>query len=123
MKANINKLSNRISRNSFLRAVTLGLPLLPALALKAQTSDPSHQAIAPQSGAPDLGNLRAFVELARSDIKTEKALIIAQNIDFTHDEAIDFWPLHQEYELELNKLLDQRYDLILKFASQYGTMT
>jgi hypothetical protein len=75
------------------------------------------------SDQPDLGNLRAFIELARSDLRTEKALLIAENIDFNEDEAVEFWPLHREYDLELNKLLDRRVDLIKRYAAQYQTMT
>ena len=47
---------------------------------------------------PDSGNLRTFVELVRKDVRAEKAIILAQNIDFTKDEAVDFWPLYSEYE-------------------------
>lgn len=108
--------SPSLSRGTFLRSLLLGLPLLP-VALKAQDAPPAP------APALDLGNLRAIVALARSDIRTEKALIIAQNIRFTDDEALEFWPAHRDYELELDKLLDQRYALILKFARQFGTMT
>jgi hypothetical protein len=107
-----------ISRSSFLRLCALGLPLLPASVLKAQ--DASRAA---GSAKLDPGNLRAFVELARSDIRTGKAIIIAENIDFTEAEAVEFWPVHREYELELNKLLDRRLELITRFADQYRTMT
>jgi hypothetical protein len=108
--------SPSLSRGAFLRSILLGLPLLP-LTLKAQET--------PSDAAPavDLGNLRAIIALARSDIRTEKAAIIAQNIHFTDDEALEFWPAHREYELELDKLLDQRYALILQFAQHFGTMT
>jgi hypothetical protein len=71
----------------------------------------------------DAGNLRAFIELARSDIKTEKTLIIAQNIQFTDDEAVEFWPLHSEYSAQLNKLLDQRLTLLGEYAATYKNMT
>lgn len=108
--------STAISRSTFLRTIVLGLPLLPALKAPAQDS-------AAKEAAPDLGNLRAFVELARSDLRTNKALIIAENIAFTDDEAAEFWPLHREYELELNKLLDRRLELITRYAKQYQTMT
>jgi hypothetical protein len=110
--------SKKLSRSSFLRAFALGLPLLPVAALNARAAEPDEA-----TPEIDLGNLRAFVELARSDIRTNKALIIAQNIDFTSDEAVEFWPVQREYETDLNKLLDQRYDLIVKFAKQYGSMT
>lgn len=113
-----NQQTNTMSRGTFLRAVALGLPLVSAAALKAQAADsPAEE---PQL---DLGNLRAFVELARSDIRTQKALIVARNMDFAEAEAVEFWPLHREYDSELNKLLDQRYALIVQFARQYGSMT
>jgi len=87
-------------------------------------------ALAQDAGAPgpterpvDPGNLRAFIELVRSDIKTEKTLIIAQNIPFTDDEAAEFWALHSDYNNELNKLLDQRLQLLNQYAGTYQNMT
>jgi hypothetical protein len=71
----------------------------------------------------DAGNLRAFIELARSDLKTQKTLIISQNIQFTADEAVEFWPLHSEYTVQLNKLLDQRLALLEQYAATYQNMT
>jgi hypothetical protein len=111
--------SSSLSRSAFLRTIALGLPLLPALAVKAQNDRPAPAA----DGKPDVANLRAFVELARSDLRTEKALIVAENIDFTADEAIEFWPLHREYEMELGKLQDHRIELITRYAKQYRSMT
>ena len=115
----MNPNSNTISRNTFLRTIAIGLPLLPLASLKAQDATPAASSVV----KADLGNLRAFVELARSDIRTQKALIIAENIDFTTDEAVEFWPAQRDFETELSKVLDQRYELILKFSRQYGTMT
>jgi len=108
-----------LSRNTFLRAVGLSLPLLPLAAARAQ----QYATPAAARPVPDPGNLRAFVELARSDIRTEKALVIAENITFTADEATDFWPLHREYESELSKLLDRRLELITRLAHQQGSLT
>jgi hypothetical protein len=71
----------------------------------------------------DAGNLRAFIELARSDLRTQKTFIIAQNIQFTDDEAAEFWPLHSEYNLALNQLLDERLRLLNEYAGLYKTMT
>ncbi len=109
----------RISRSAFLRSLALGGPILSIPALLAQSERPGS----PAPEKLDLGNVRAFVELARSDIRTQKALILAENIPFTNDEAVEVWPLHREYELELNKLLDLRYAGILEFFTNAGTMT
>lgn len=79
---------------------------------------------APSSTAePDSGNLRTFMELVRKDVRTEKALILAQNIDFTADEAVDFWPLYSEYELDLSKWYDQRFALIKGYLNDEKAMT
>ena len=72
---------------------------------------------------PDLGNLRAFIELARADIKTQKALLVAANLPLTEDEAVEFWPLHREYETQLSKLNDQKLALIQRYAQTYESMT
>jgi len=111
---NKKKISNNVVWNALLCLLLL---VSASSSLSAQ-----DESTAPQL-KPDSGNLRAFVELARSDLRTEKALIIAENIQFTNDEAVEFWPIHREYTLEQNKLLDKRLDLIKKFAQQYGTMT
>ena len=83
----------------------------------------SEEEIPTEFPEPDAGNLRAFVELVRSDVRTQKAYILAQNMEFTEDEAVEFWPLHREYELDLNKLYDRRFALIRKFLSTYDSMT
>ncbi len=111
--------SHDVSRSAFLHSLALGAPLLATPALMAQDEKPAPAA----AKEVDLGNLRAFVELARSDIRTQKALIFAENIAFTNDEAVEFWPLHQQYETELNKLLDLRYAAVLEFVKNYGSMT
>jgi hypothetical protein len=72
---------------------------------------------------PDLGNLRAFLELARKDVMLHKATIVAQNLPLTEVEAAEFWPIHREYENELSKINDHKLDVALKFISQQGQMT
>lgn len=93
---------------------------LLATSMVSRAADPESR---PEPPAIDPGNLRAFIALARSDLKTEKTLIIAQNIAFTADEAAEFWPLHSEYTVALNRLLDERLTIIADFAATYETMT
>jgi len=109
-------------RNLTFRRASLGLVAAVAAALTVlaqQRPDP-----APASPVqPDEGNLRAFIELVRSDLQNEKATIIAQNIQFTEDEAFEFWPLHREYSLELNRLLDQRLSLVRKHVVNFDNLS
>ena len=100
-----------------------GIALALSVCCVAAQDKASDNSASNATAQPDLGNLRTFVELARSDIKTQKALLVAQNLPLTEDEAIDFWPLHREYEDELSKLNDQRFALIERFAKSYGNIT
>jgi hypothetical protein len=72
---------------------------------------------------PDPGNLRIFIELVRSDIKTQKAFILAQNMEFTEAEAVDFWPVYEQYEQSFDTLNDQRLALVRKYLAMYETLT
>lgn len=101
----------------------IGLLFTPGF-LCAQSADTSAATPAPAATTqPDPGNLRAFIELVRSDLRTMKALVIAENLPLTADEAAEFWPIQREYEFELNKLLDQRLALIMKFGPAAGGLT
>ena len=111
-------------KTSLIRMIRL-IPLLLALSLLAVVcvwaqSDPAPRT--PDS-KPDAGNLRAFVELARSDLRTGKTLILAQNMSFTEEEGAEFWPLQREYQFELTKLNDTKLALIEQYAATYDAMT
>jgi hypothetical protein len=67
--------------------------------------------------------LRTSIELLRSDVRAEKAEIIAENIEFTAEEALAFWPLHAEYNVALNELMDERLYLINEYLGMYDTMS
>jgi hypothetical protein len=68
-------------------------------------------------------NLRAYVELLRSDLRTQKVAIITQMMHFTEAEDTAFWPVHREYELEMSRFNDDRLALIEKYAQVYGKLT
>ena len=99
------------------------LPRLGAAAIVLVFAVLGHAADPAAPATPDSGNLRTFVELVRKDVRAEKALIIAQNLDFTKDEAVDFWPLYSEYELALGKWYDQRLGLLKEYLDKNQSMT
>lgn len=101
-------------------ATALALCAAPLYAQKGTTSSGDGIVVVIE---PDPADLRAFIELARSDIKTQKALILAQNIDFTESEAVDFWPVYREYDLDLNKILDERLAMIKKYIGSADHMS
>ena len=88
----------------------------PALAL-AQSANP-----AAADDTRDV-NLRAYAELLRSDLRSQKVAIITEVMEFTEAEDAKFWPVYREYETELAKINDDRLALIKEYARNYETLT
>ena len=63
------------------------------------------------------------MQLVREKIQTDKKLFIAQNMNLTESEAKVFWPVYENYQKELGKLLNKTAKLIDNYAANYQTMT
>ena len=68
-------------------------------------------------------NIRAYVELMRVDVRTKKAAIFTEIMQFNDQQAAKFWPIYHEYNKELQKLNDQKLAGIQEYAKNYGNMT
>ncbi len=112
--------SQSVCRRGLLGLCLVGVLVLLHAAVWGQSQQDEIAAGPPQ---PDAGNLRMFVELVRSDIKTQKAAIIARNMEFTQAEAVRFWPLYRQYDLDLNRLHDQRFALIRSYVAICDRLT
>ena len=97
-------------------ALTLALSLSPRVVLAQGTS------VAPPDATRE-ANLRAYVELLRSDLRSQKVAIITELMTFSEDEDAKFWPVYREYETELAKVNDDRLALIKDYAAQYEKLT
>lgn len=64
-----------------------------------------------------------FIELLRSDIQTQKKLLIAGAMNFTETDSEKFWPIYRDYELKLMKLGDRDIANIKKYAANYDSLT
>jgi hypothetical protein len=64
-----------------------------------------------------------YIELLRSDIKTQAKFIVSQAMKFSEEDSSVFWPIYKEYEVELDKLGDRRIANIRDFANNYEKMT
>jgi hypothetical protein len=88
----------------------------------------SHQSQAPgaQPLPPDAArerNLRAYTELLRSDLRTQKVALITQMMKFTEAEDAAFWPIYREYERELARLNDERLQAFETYVKVYDKLT
>jgi hypothetical protein len=94
------------------------------LALLAVSSSASAQGSKPAAATEAReANLRAYVELLRSDVRFEKVAIITEMMQFTEAEDEKFWPVYREYEAALSKVNDDRLALIKDYAAAYENIT
>ena len=68
-------------------------------------------------------NLRAYVELLRSDVRSQRVAILTEVMQFTEAEDAKFWPVYREWEAELAKINDERLALIRDYATKYEAIT
>ena len=68
-------------------------------------------------------NIHAYVELLRSDLRSQKVAIITDIMQFSEAEDAKFWPVYREYETELSAVNDDRIALIKEYADAYGNIT
>ena len=68
-------------------------------------------------------NLRAYTELLRSDLRSQKIAVITEMMQLTEAEDAKFWPIYREYELELSRLQDDRIEAIETYAKVYNQLT
>jgi hypothetical protein len=65
----------------------------------------------------------SYIELLRSDIKTEKMDYITEVMEFRDEEATAFWPVYREYQFELDKLGDKYLAVIKDYAANYDSLS
>jgi len=64
-----------------------------------------------------------LVELMRTDVKTEKKEIIADNLKLTDAQSAKFWPIYNQYELELDKIYTQRLAMMKTLADSLDNLS
>jgi hypothetical protein len=87
------------------------------------SSAASAQTGAAPNADPRNQNLRAYVELLRSDVRSQKVAIFTEMMGFTEAEDAAFWPIYRAYDVEMAALNDQRIRLIADYAKNYDAMT
>jgi hypothetical protein len=64
----------------------------------------------------------SYIEVLKSEIKTDKKAIIIETMGFTEQESAAFWPVYNEFEHELEKLSSKRIANIKDFAANYDSL-
>lgn len=73
----------------------------------------------PETAVPS----RTSIELTRSSVRHHRQEIVAKALDLSEAEASKFWPLYKEYRDQVNKLLDERTEILLELAKHNKDLT
>jgi hypothetical protein len=85
------------------------------------TAPPAARGTAP--GDARETNLRAYIELLRSDLRSQKVAVITEVMQFDEAEDLKFWPIYREYETALARINDDRMALIKEYAGTFDVLT
>ena len=97
--------------------------ILPGPAF-AQGAKPATSTAKPAATSSDRElNLKAYVELLRTDLRTGKVALITQVMGFTDAEDQAFWPIYRQYETELARLNDEHLKGIETYAKNYLSLS
>jgi hypothetical protein len=68
-------------------------------------------------------NIRAYIELLRTDVRKQMTEIVGQVMRLDADQAAKFWPIYREYEKERAVIGDQIIGLLKNYSDHYTEMT
>lgn len=63
------------------------------------------------------------MQIVRDAARSQKKLLVAQNMQLSESEAAAFWPVYERYQEDLRKLDDQTIALIQTYANNYQNMS
>lgn len=72
---------------------------------------------------PTFAELNGAVEEARTIIQSERKLLISQGLSLTADESKAFWPVYEQYMLDMKSAGDLRVKVITDYAASYETLS
>jgi hypothetical protein len=76
-----------------------------------------------QQTTPAPANQETYLELLKSDLKTQKVAVITEAMAMTDAQSAIFWPIYRKYDAELTVLNDTRLAVIKDYAANFETMT
>lgn len=63
------------------------------------------------------------IQLMRKDIRSQRKQLIASNMKLTDAEAEKFWPVYNQYIMDLSTINDTKYALIKQYVQNRGNLT
>ena len=100
-----------------IRIAVLGLGLAAVTAVWAQ-----NKQVQAQDESQRL-NTQAYIQLLRTDLKTQKESIIKEAMQLNDQQAAAFWPIYKQYDAEQTKLGDEKLAIIQDYSANFMNMT
>src|ERR1700756_1416893 len=63
------------------------------------------------------------MDLLRKDLRSKRKQLIAANLKLTETEAAKFWPVYDQYIVELITINDRKFSLMQEYADNWGKLT
>lgn len=63
-----------------------------------------------------------LIEVARSVVTADRKAVVVAALELTDSESKEFWPLYHEYRTAMDKIGDERLELVLNYAKLYPTV-
>ena len=60
-----------------------------------------------------------LIEVVQTPVTADRKALVVATMELTEGEAKDFWPLYREYRSAMDKIIDDRMQLVLKYAKHY----
>ena len=73
--------------------------------------------------APVLALADEALDLKKKIMFDQKRLVVMENMEFTEEEAVAFWPVYEKHQEDLFQVNQRGAKLILAYASVYQTLT
>jgi hypothetical protein len=101
-------------------ALLIACTILLFSAGSAAEDTKSGEIVLPAIGS---GNVDAYIEALKSDIRQHTRKIIEVNMQLTAAEAAVFWPIFDRYDYDMSKLNFERASIYEFYADNYRTMS
>jgi len=68
-------------------------------------------------------SVKADEQIVIKQVQTDRRAILSANLGLTEEESRVFWPIYDQYELDMKKVTDQRLAMLDQYAAKYDTLT
>ncbi|HEY2116927.1 MAG TPA: hypothetical protein VGJ51_17650, partial [Candidatus Angelobacter sp.] len=99
-----------------IRLLVLTVALFTALIAGRGVAYGQYANSQPVAQPPSDSGTDQYIEMLRKDVHSLRKQIVAANLDLTDDEAVKFWPIYEQYTVDLAKINDTKVALIKEYA-------